>query len=91
MLTAPGAVWAQAAYSNTQTAATKSPKSKGDPGEYYLVVFGLCKDAEELAAQGNYAAAIKKGRQAEKVLAQIERDFPDWKPEMLYYRRSKLA
>ena len=91
VLTAPGAVWAQAAYSNTQTSVAKAPKSKGDPGEYYLVVFGLCKDAEELAAQGNYAAAIKKGRQAEKVLAQIERDFPDWKPEMLYYRRSKLA
>ena len=91
VLTAPGVVWAQSAYSSVQNTNPKPKKSKGDPGEYYLVVFGLCKDADELAAQGNYAAAMKKGRQAEKVLAQIERDFPDWKPEMVYYRRNKLA
>lgn len=91
VLTTPGGVWAQSAYSTVQNSTQKAKKPKGDPGEYYLVVFGLCKDAEELAAQGNYAAAMKKGRQAEKVLAQIERDFPNWKPEMIVYRRSKLA
>lgn len=66
-------------------------KKPADPAEYFLVAFGLCQDAEKNAANGNYVEAMKKGRQAEKVLATIVRDYPSWKPDMVRFRREKLA
>jgi len=44
-----------------------------------------------LAQQQNYNAAIRKGRQAEKVLAVIVRDFPEWKSNLVNTRRRLLA
>jgi hypothetical protein len=46
-----------------------------DPSEYYLTAYRLCRESEQLAAQKNYNAAISKGRQAEKVLAGIVKDW----------------
>lgn len=83
-------------YAQTLSGAAKTTnrarsKQPADPAEYFLVAFGLCKDAEKNAAEGNYVTALKKGRQAEKVLATIVRDYPTWKPDMVRYRREKLA
>ncbi len=90
VLLASDVVYAQS-YSNVSTTGAGRNKKPADPSEYFLVAFGLCKDAEKLAKEGNYGAAMKKGRQAEKVLATLVRDFPDWKPDMVRYRREKLA
>lgn len=62
-----------------------------DPGEYYLTAYRLCKESESLAAQQSYNAAIRKGQQAEKVLAVIVRDFPNWKSNLVATRRRILS
>ena len=62
-----------------------------DPSEYYLTAYRLCRESEQLAAQKNYNAAISKGRQAEKVLAGIVKDFPHWKTNLVSTRRRLLA
>lgn len=90
VLLAPHTAYAQrtAGSRTTQTARNKQAK---DPAEYFLTAFGLCKDAEKCAAEGDYITATKKSDQAEKILARIVADFPDWKPDMVRYRREKLA
>lgn len=62
-----------------------------DPAEYYLTAYRLCRESEQLAARQNYTAAIKKGRQAEKVLARIVKDYPQWKSNLVSTRRRLLA
>ena len=62
-----------------------------DPAEYYLTAYRLCRESEQLAAQQNYNAAIAKGQQAEKVLAGIVKDFPNWKSNLVSTRRRLLA
>ena len=62
-----------------------------DPAEYYLTAYRLCRESEQLAAQQNYNAAINKGQQAEKVLAGIVKDFPNWKTNLVSTRRRLLA
>lgn len=84
-------VQAQSLSGAGRTYGSARSKKPADPSEYFLVAFGLCQDAEKSAAEGNYVQALKKGRQAEKVLATIVRDFPAWKPDMVRYRREKLA
>ena len=62
-----------------------------DPAEYYLTAYRLCRESEQLASQQNYNAAIAKGQQAEKVLAGIVKDFPNWKSNLVSTRRRLLA
>lgn len=62
-----------------------------DPGEYYLTAYRLCKESEMLASQQSYNAALRKGQQAEKVLAVIVRDFPHWKSNLVSTRRRILS
>ena len=62
-----------------------------DPAEYYLTAYRLCRESEQLAARQNYNAAISKGQQAEKVLASIVKDFPQWKSNLVSTRRRLLA
>lgn len=90
-LLASDTLCAQSLSGATRTTQSRNKKKPADPAEYFLVAFGLCKDAEKMAAEGNYTEAIKKSRQAEKVLATIVRDYPNWKPDMVRYRREKLA
>ncbi len=62
-----------------------------DPGEYYLGAYQLIQEAEKLAEQKDYRSALRKGRDAERLLAAIVRDFPNWKPNLVQYRRTTLA
>ncbi len=62
-----------------------------DPAEYYLTAYRLCRESEQLAARQNYTAAINKGVQAEKVLASIVKDYPQWKSNLVSTRRRLLA
>lgn len=89
-LLAADAAHAQRAAGSRTTQATRAKQAK-DPAEYFLTAFGLCKDAEKCAAEGDYITATKKSDQAEKILARIVADFPNWKPDMVRYRREKLA
>lgn len=62
-----------------------------DPGEYYLGAYQLIQEAEKLAERKDYRGALRKGRDAERLLAAIVRDFPNWKPNLVQYRRTTLA
>ncbi len=73
------------------SAAPAAQQRVQDPAEYYLTAYRLCRESEQLAAQQSYNAAIKKGQQAEKVLAGIVRDFPNWKTNLVSTRRRLLA
>lgn len=84
-------VYAQSLSGAARNYGTARSKKPADPAEYFLVAFGLCQDAEKASASGNYVEAMKKARQAEKVLATIVRDYPTWKPDMVRFRREKLA
>lgn len=81
---------------NAGTGVSVSPSSTRrsvvqDPGEYYLTAYRLCKESEMLASQQSYNAALRKGQQAEKVLAVIVRDFPHWKSNLVSTRRRILS
>ena len=62
-----------------------------DPGEAYLNAYRLCRESEMLADRQSYNAALRKGREAERVLAAIVRDFPNWKTNLVSTRRRLLA
>lgn len=62
-----------------------------NPAELYLNAYRLCREAESLAVQQNYASAIKKGILAERILARIVRDFPSWNANIVGTRRNLLA
>ncbi len=62
-----------------------------DPGEAYLTAYRLCRESEILAEKQSYNAALRKGREAERVLASIVRDFPNWKTNLVNTRRRLLS
>lgn len=62
-----------------------------DPGDIYTQAYYLCREAETLAKGQSYNAALKKGREAERILASIVRDFPNWNKNMVSARRRLLA
>lgn len=78
-------------HAQAPAAATAEHQRVTDPAEYYLTAYRLCRESEQLAARQNYNAAISKGQQAEKVLAGIVRDFPQWKSNLVATRRRLLA
>lgn len=71
--------------------SVKTGQQVKDPGEFYLNAYNLCSESESLAQQKMFTQAIKKGNQAERVLAAIVRDYPDWRPNMVAARRKILA
>lgn len=85
----PGAARGQGGYVE-KTGAYARPTHE-DPGVLFLSAYRLCRESEELAMQQNYNAALKKGQEAERLLASIVRDFPNWRPNMVSTRRELLA
>lgn len=86
-------LWAQSVYTGRPGEVVEGPRAqvKRDPAEDLLVAYGLRNDAAKEAERGNYNQALKKARQAEKMMAIIVRDHPDWKPKMMNYLREQLA
>ena len=71
---------------------TREKRQTGtDPGDAYLKAYQLCRESEMLAQRKRYNAALRKGQQAERILATIVRDHPNWKKNMLEMRRRMLA
>ncbi len=73
--------------------AAMRPASRREaaPDELYLTAYRLYRESEQLAAAQNYNAAVRKGQQAERVLAAIVRDHPGWKNNLVTTRRKMLA
>ncbi len=72
-------------------AAAQANKRPVAPDELYLTAYRLYRESEQLAAAQSYNAAIRKGQQAEKMLASIVRDHPGWKNNLVSTRRKMLA
>ncbi len=73
---------------NTQSANSQTLR---DPGGAYLNAYRLCRESEILAEKQSYNAALRKGQEAERLLAAIVRDFPNWKSNLVSTRRRLLA
>ncbi len=71
--------------------AGQTTRRPAAPDELYLTAYRLYRESEQLAAAQSYNAAIRKGQQAEKVLASIVRDHPGWKSNLVSTRRKMLA
>ncbi len=71
--------------------ASTSSRRPAAPDELYLTAYRLYRESEQLAAAQSYNAAIRKGQQAEKVLASIVRDHPGWKSNLVSTRRKMLS
>ncbi len=77
--------------SGSGTGAAQTAKRPAAPDELYLTAYRLYRESEQLAAAQSYNAAIRKGQQAEKVLASIVRDHPGWKSNLVSTRRKMLS
>ncbi|MBQ3218344.1 MAG: tetratricopeptide repeat protein [Akkermansia sp.] len=93
MLLSSSTIWAQSrGYTQPGTVvAGPTRQAPHDPAEDLLVAYRLRNEAEKAAARGNYNQALKKARQAEKMMAIIVRDHPNWKTNMMSYLREQLA
>lgn len=65
--------------------------SKADPKDLYLAAHRLMLQADELAMKHSYNSALQKGREAERLLATIVRDYPNWGKGAVSSKRAKLA
>lgn len=60
-----------------------------DPSDMYLQAWGCVDAAEKAAKKTDYMTAVNKLREGEAILAAISRDRPDWKTNMVNFRRQK--
>ncbi len=81
----------QQVYGNNPAGQAAASRRAAAPDELYLTAYRLYRESEQLAAAQSYNAAIRKGQQAEKVLASIVRDHPGWKNNLVATRRKMLA
>ena len=63
----------------------------GDPGEVFLNAYMSAQQAEKLENQGSFKTALAKYRFAGSVLDQLQQRSPDWNPQVVAYRRKKVA
>ena len=71
--------------------AAGAARSQSDPGELYLAAYRLSRESELLAERQSYRTALRKGQEAERVLATLVRDHPNWKTNLVGTRRRLLA
>ncbi len=62
-----------------------------DPSDQYFRGYVMSSDAERAEQGGNLQAALSKYQQAQAVFNQIAQATPGWQPEMLKFRRDKIA
>ncbi len=60
-------------------------------GELFLRAYQLAKKAETDGLAQKWQSAIKQSQQAERILATIVRDNPDWNVSLVTYRRKIVA
>lgn len=86
-------LWAQAPNTAQPGTVTAGPRNRvpQDPAEALLVAYGLRTDAAREAERGNYNQALTKARRAERIMAIIVRDHPQWKASMMNHLRQQIA
>ena len=87
--------WGQAYYGTPPRGAVQPAYASGrdtrDPGSIFVSARQHISEAEVLAAKQSYNSAIQKGQAAERLLAILVRDYPNWNPKIVEYRRKVLA
>jgi len=63
----------------------------GDPGEVFLSAYMSAQQAEKLESQGSFKTALTKYRFAGSVLDQLQQRSPDWNPQVVAYRKQRVA
>ncbi len=72
-------------------AAQPQPQRGETLDQTYYRAYRLNQQSEQLAAQQRYNEAIRKGQEAEKILATIVRDHPTWRSNIVATRRRLIA
>ncbi|MEM7013134.1 MAG: tetratricopeptide repeat protein [Verrucomicrobiota bacterium] len=62
----------------------------GDPSDIWLQAYLLLRNGEEQEEAGENLQALSKYREAQKLFDYIVRTEPNWKPEMMEFRRKNL-
>ena len=62
-----------------------------DPSDLFTKGYLACKKAEQLEADGSFGAALSSFKQAETALNSLTKQWPDWNPPMVKFRREKAA
>ena len=75
-------------FSALQPARAQSP---GDPSDLFLSVYTTVKDAEKAEQAGNFRGALAKYRYAAEMLDSIAKKDPTWKPEIVAFRKQRIA
>ena len=89
-VTAPLQAQTLAAGKTAVTAAENAAVTEANAGEAYLAAWTLWQEAGKLAARQNYNEAIKRANRAEKMMARIVKDCPNWKKNFMANRRKTL-
>lgn len=63
----------------------------GDAGELFLDAYLLREEGLKAEKSGDFKTAYDQYRASARIYDQVARDFPDWKPEMVAFRRTGMA
>lgn len=72
-------------------ARTEQAAPAANPKDLFLTAHRLMGEASVLAKKQSYYAAIQRAQEAERILATIVRDFPNWEVRIVRDKRSLLA
>jgi Flp pilus assembly protein TadD len=62
-----------------------------DPSDVYFQGFLAVRAAEQLEAEGDFAAALEKLRQAESLFHSVRKFYPEWQPDMVIGRGERTS
>ena len=66
-------------------------QSVEDPSDQYFRGYIMNNDAERAAQAGSSQSALEKYQQAQAIFDQIAKTAPSWQPQMLKFRRDRIA
>ena len=68
-----------------------SAQAQQGPDDQYVGIYGMIQQGDSLANAGQPRQALAEYQTAQTALAQFQRVFPDWSPNIVTYRLSYLA
>ncbi len=77
--------------SQGKASSPEVPKVLGDAGDIFVRAYMKTQEAARSVAQKNYAAGLATLQEADGMLAKLQEDQPDWQPQILKYRRARIA
>ncbi len=66
-------------------------QSATDPGDLFVNAYMAVQQAEKAEQSGNYRTATTKLRFAAEILDGIARNYPDWQPAIVKYRKQRTS